>query len=128
MMIKICAAALIASAASIAIKKYVPSISAVLVLFTAVIILSAVFGEISPVVNELSGMIQKTDTGSRYGEVLIKTVGICCMCRFTSDSCKDMGEQGLAAKVELASKAAVAVLSLPLIKELLTVATGIMGV
>ncbi len=127
MIIQICAAAIIAAAASIALRKYVPSISAALVIFTAVIILSLILTEISPVISEMNELLQKADQGGGYGEILLKTAGVCMLCRFTSDCCKDMGEQGLAAKVELASRAAAAVISLPLIKELLTIAAGLIG-
>ena len=38
-----------------------------------------------------------------------------------------MGENGLAAKVEFASKAAVAVMSLPLVEEIITTSLKLLG-
>ena len=82
---------------------------------------------ISPLINEINDMLQKTAASGKYAAVLIKTVGICGLCRFTSGSCRDMGENGLAAKVEFASKAAVAVMSLPLVEEIITTSLKLLG-
>lgn len=113
--------------ASVSLKKNNPSISAVLGIFTGVMIITAAVSYISPLINEINDMLQKTAASGKYAAVLIKTVGICGLCRFTSGSCRDMGENGLAAKVEFASKAAVAVMSLPLVEEIITTSLKLLG-
>ena len=62
-----------------------------------------------------------------YAKTLLKAVGIGFVVQISADMCRDAGEGGIAAKLEMAGKAEILVLSLPLIKELLALARGVIS-
>lgn len=70
-------------------------------------------------VGELIKVLEDTaDLGAVFA-LLIKAVGISLLCGIASDICRDFGENTLANGVENAGKAAIIVLSLPVVKYLL---------
>lgn len=60
-----------------------------------------------------------------YFGVLIKAVGISLLCGIAADICRDLGENTLAGGVESGGKAAIIVLSLPVVEYLLKAAAGL---
>ena len=59
--------------------------------------------------------------------VPFKIVGICLVCDFTADFCREAGLSALANNTELAGKLAVAAVTLPMAVELLEVTVMILG-
>lgn len=59
---------------------------------------------------------------SKYGvtslcDTMFKSAGVCLLCSFGADICRDCSENSLASKIELAGKCTIIAYSLPLIKE-----------
>lgn len=76
------------------------------------------FGDsLSEVADVFSG-----DGFNGYTKTLAKALGVSLLCEWSGDICKDLGERTLASRIELAGKAEILVLSLPLIAELLETA------
>jgi len=69
----------------------------------------------------------KASINGDYIGILIKSLGVCYLTQFASDTCKDSGESSMASKIELAGKVAVMLLSLPLINQVLGVVTKLVG-
>ena len=73
------------------------------------------------------------DAAERFGVdgdnllVIFKIVGICLVCDFTADFCRETGLSALANNTELAGKLAVAAITLPMAVELLEVTVMILG-
>lgn len=59
--------------------------------------------------------------------IMLKALAVSVVCRMSSEICRDCGEAGLGAKVELIGKAGIVLLSLPIIKQLLDVAKDMLG-
>ena len=57
----------------------------------------------------------------------MKTIGVCFVCQFTADACRDAGQSSLASKTELAARIAVIVISLPLFRDILETVSGLVG-
>ena len=112
---------------AVALKKYTPEISAVLSGAAGAVILIAVMQRTAPVVREISELSDRAGISSAYGRVLLKTIGICFLCQFTADTCRDSGQSSLASKVELAGKIAVLLTALPLFEDILQIAAGLLG-
>lgn len=112
---------------AVALKKYTPEISAVLSVAAGAVILIAVMQRTAPVVREISELSDRAGISSAYGRVLLKTIGICFLCQFTADTCRDSGQSSLASKVELAGKIAVLLTALPLFEDILQIAAGLLG-
>jgi len=84
-------------------------------ILTAILILLAVFQKVAPFLEEIEAIAQSESFDSSYLLVLLKAVGITLVGQTTSSLCKDAGESTLAFAVELASKAAILLVSLPVI-------------
>ncbi|MBR7132945.1 MAG: stage III sporulation protein AD [Clostridia bacterium] len=89
-------------------------------LCVALIILSKIASPIAAIKAELEAYGVKTE----YFSVALKAVGIGYVTTFIADACRDSGQVSLAAKAELAGKAAVFLLSVPLILSVLQTAVG----
>ena len=103
----IAALAIAAAFCAVALKKYSPEISIVIAIAAGAILLVSILSRTMPVVRSLQQLTDSIGLDPQYGVVLMKTIGICFLCQFTSDACKDAGQNALAAKVELAAKIAV---------------------
>lgn len=108
-----------------ALKKYAPETSVVITISAGIIILLSVLSKTAPVIEQINSFVSSAEIDSTYAPVLIKTVGICFLCQFTADSCRDCGQSSLASKVELASKISIIVTALPLFENILNTAVGL---
>ena len=54
----------------------------------------------------------------QYFSLMIKSLGVALICRVSGEICRDMGENSIGAKIELAGKAAILALSLPVLKRI----------
>ena len=84
-------------------------------ILTSILILLAVFQQVAPFLEEIEAIAQSESFDSGYLLVLLKAVGITLVGQTTSSLCKDAGESTLAFAVELASKATILLVSLPVI-------------
>lgn len=116
-----------AAFAALALKKYAPEISAVLSVAAGAVILISVLHRMSPIISQITQLSDKAGLSSAYGRVLIKTIGICFLCRFTADTCRDSGQSALASKVELAGKISVLLIALPLFADILSIVSGLLN-
>ena len=123
----IAALAMAAAFCAVALKKYSPEISIVIAIAAGAILLVSILSRTMPVVRSLQQLTDSIGLDPQYGVVLMKTTGICFLCQFASDACKDAGQNALAAKVELAAKIAVLLLALPLMENILQMTAGWMS-
>ncbi len=75
-------------------------------------------------VNEL---IRATKLPSESILILIKALGIAYITQFICELCKDVGEGALAAKLEIAGKLTILVISIPLFSKILELITSSLG-
>ena len=89
----------------------------------AVVIISSVIldGSIRTSVEAVFGFVNGGDF-SQYALTLLKALGIAYITTLTENVCREAGESSLAFAVELAGKAQLIVLSLPLLASLLEIA------
>ena len=97
------------------VKKSNREYALLMTILTAILILLAVFQQVAPFLEEIEAIAQSERFDSGYLLVLLKAVGITLVGQTTSSLCKDAGESTLAFAVELASKAAILLVSLPVI-------------
>ncbi len=66
-----------------------------------------------------------------YGEfedslsVILRMLGIGMLCTLTADTCRDLGEERIASRVELCAKAEILLLCLPFLEELFSIFTEV---
>ncbi len=118
---------LMAAIVSIMLKKYIPEYAVILNIATGLIIAAVLISSFLPIVEQIKSLFSHTKIPSEYGTILFKSLGICFVAQFVSDSCKDAGETALASKVEFAGKIGIAAAALPLFTKITETALGFMG-
>lgn len=78
-------------------------------------------GYAAPAVERMQQLTESVGESAEYIAVPIKALGICYVGQFAGDVCRDAGQASLAGKVELATRLAVLVLSMPLIDRLIEI-------
>ena len=112
---------------SLSLKKYHPSISLIIVLFTYVMILLYLldyFGEVTSYIKELFNSV---NIKSEYITLLLKCTGICFITEFTCDMCKESGYTSLSSQISLAGKVITLIMALPLFREVLSISLSLAG-
>ena len=89
--VSICFIGIFASISALSIKKHTPEISTILAIGAGVLIFTAIISKVLPVIEELQILINSAGAVSEYGSILLKTVGICFLCQFAGDCCRDSG-------------------------------------
>ncbi len=111
----------------IIIRQYKPEFSIYVSLTVGIIILGALIGLISPVLDTITELTDAVNLNDIYGSVLLKALAICYITQLASDCCSDAGEKAIASKLEMAGKIAIVVISLPLFQSLVNVVTGLIS-
>lgn len=123
----ICVMAVAGAILAVTLKQTTPNFSAMLALITGVVILIAVCTSLPTITSKIENLMNSTGVNTEYTTVLLKSVGICFICQFSSDICKDAGQNALSSKVELAGKVLILISALPLMEEVLNTATALLG-
>lgn len=118
--IAICAAVIAAT-----LRRYHQEYAILVSIAAGIVILMSLLSSISPAIRQISTLLSTAGLESDYAVILFKTIGICFLAQFAADSCRDAGENALAAKVELAGKLSIVVLALPLFEKIAQTATGL---
>lgn len=123
----ICIAAVAATILAVTLKRYNPEISMLLAIGAGVGIFVLVLSQIPQALSQISTLLSRAGLPLAYGQVLFKALGICFLCQFSSDACKDAGQSALASKVELAGKLMIVLLALPMLEDIVNTAVTLMG-
>lgn len=68
----------------------------------------------SEISSALTELFDQTGMDGEYLKIIFKSLGICYVTQLGCDCCKDSGENAVASQLELAGKAAMLIVSLPL--------------
>lgn len=110
---------------SVTLKQYKPEFSVLISIAFGVIVLSYIAPYLIGIIKEFSSLGIKYVQNDYIGYVL-KITGITFLARFTSEICRDCGENSSATKVELAAKIMILLNVLPLILTFISSLEGIM--
>ena len=119
--IKIIGIGLIALILIIIIKQYRPEFAIYISLLAGAIILYISMDKIALLINLLKQICNKSGVNTNFLSILIKMTGIAFLAEFAISICKDAGENAIANKVEIGSKAIIISMSVPIIYNLLEV-------
>jgi stage III sporulation protein AD len=125
--IGIAGVALIAAILSVMLKRYHQEYAILVNIAAGIIIVVQILASISPAIQQLNVLLSSAGLSSEYGLILFKTLGICFLAQFAADSCRDAGENALAAKVELAGKITIVLLALPMFESIMKTAVALIG-
>jgi stage III sporulation protein AD len=107
--------AIIVTVIGAVIKQIKPEMALQLSILAGVAIFLLVMDKIRMVVDFLQKMADQANVSSYYLFIVLKIVGIAYLAEFSSQICKDAGENALATKVELAAKIFVVIMAIPII-------------
>ncbi len=125
-MVKIAAIAVAAALCAVVVKKNVAELGMVLALCAGAIILSCSLGALEGVKELMDTLADTAGLSPAVLAPVAKTVGIAVLTRVSAELCRDAKEGGIAAFVETAGAAAALLVSLPLLKTVLSMVTGLL--
>ncbi len=114
----IAAVAVITAFLAVVLRRTHPEQAMAVTLVAGILMVSAALKYMAPLLGNIQGMLEASGLSSEYVQILFKALGICVITQLASDACRDAGEQGLAAKTELAGKLTLLALALPLFQKI----------
>ena len=122
---KICAVALLCTMAGFILKHLRGDFSALLRIAGTLLIFTALIPMFYEMVHQI-GVLWGESNVEEYAGVMLRALGIALLTRICTDLCRDCGESSLASSVEMAGKLAILFLCIPLIREILGIASKIL--
>lgn len=117
--LQICLLAVIGVTAVVLIRQWKAEFAPLLRLGLAVLFAGTVIAMSAPLVSYIGTLTENAGV-SGYAEFLLKALGIAVLTQCCAELCRESGENGVAMGVELAGKAEILLLALPLIGEILS--------
>ena len=110
------------------LRQYKPEFGIYVSLAAGIIIFGLVLAAITPAIDEITGLSNRVGgTALSFAPILFKSLAVCYITSLASDACKDSGEKAVATKIDLAGRAAVVVISLPLWRELTSMLVSLLS-
>ncbi len=109
------------------VRQYKPEMALGISTACGVLILIAVISMLQPSVEAITELTEAAGLDDGYAAILLKALAVCYMTQLSSDCCRDAGESAIATKIELAGKAAIVVISLPVFASLAEIVTNLIN-
>lgn len=103
----------------IILRKERPEIAVLLGMAAAGLILAGLLGNIGRILAVFETLAIKSQMNLEYLKLIVKIVGLAYLAGFGAQICKDAGENGMAAKIELAGKIFILTMGIPIMVGLL---------
>ena len=117
--------AVIAAVLCLVIRQYKPEMALGVGIVSGIVLMGAAVLMLSPAVELLRSLTASAGLDEGYAALLIKALAVCYITQLAGDCCRDAGESAIAGRLELAGRAAVAVISLPVLTSLAEIVTGL---
>lgn len=119
--------AIVAAALCVVVRQYRPEAALGVSIACGVVIMAAVLSMLAPSISAFSALTEQAGLDDGFAQVLLKALAVCWITQIAADGCRDAGESAIATKLELAGRAAVLVISLPVFTSLAELVTGLLG-
>lgn len=113
--IRIASIAIIGTLISLFLKKIDKSISIMVAIASALIIIISVLDDLKSILIYLKDVYNHVTYGKDYLIIVFKIIAIAYVTDFTAQLCKDAGENAICAKVEMAGKIIIFYMALPIL-------------
>ena len=127
MLFTVVAVVIIAAVMILLVKKYSPEYALVITIAASGTVLIFLIVAFKEVFGTITGLFEKSGLDKGVFQVVLKALGLCYLSEFASDVCRGFGQTSLASKVELAGKISIIALTFPLIGQILTAVTELIG-
>ena len=122
--VKILAICIIAALISIFLRQVRPDFGFLITAFTVITVTIILIGKIIEPINTLFDKLDSYGIELSYFKVALKALGIGYLTNFAANLCRDAGQSSIAATAETVGKCSIFILSLPLIINIIDLATG----
>ena len=116
----------IAALLCVIVRQYKPEMALGVSTAAGLIIMGASAAALAPSVSAISQLMNSAGLDEGYAQILIKALAVCLITQLAADCCRDAGECAIASRIELAGKAAVIAVSLPVFTSLAALVTGLL--
>lgn len=118
---------IIAAALCAVIRRHSPDAALGVSIACGLIVLAAVVKMLAPSVETLSALANSAGIGGDLAAAMLKALAVCYITQLSADACRDAGESAIASKLELAGRAALALITLPVFTALAEGVTGLLN-
>lgn len=125
-LLKICAAGIIAVIIIALVKEYKPDLTVGVSLCASVMMLSFLIVTLKDGFEFIADIYGQLSYGREYFPIILKVLGIAYITEFAVALCSDAGEKSVAGKIELAGKLAIFFATIPIFLSLLELLNGLM--
>lgn len=108
------------------LKQTKPEIAVILGVAVGIIIIILVADELYEVIVSFYGIAQTSGISGSIFSLILKIIGIGYLAEFSAGICADSGCKSVGDKILFAGKVVIMILALPVIKDLLSLITGIL--
>ena len=112
---------------SVILKKYSKEYSLLISVLLGLAVIFYLSAKFTPIFRQIGALITLAKVPEKYLSILLKCLGICFVTEFAADSCRDVGENSLASKIEIIGKVSILAAALPLFEEIIKTALDLMG-
>ncbi|AUS96160.1 stage III sporulation protein AD [Clostridium thermosuccinogenes] len=117
---------LISTILIVVLKAQKPEMAMQVGIITGIVIFMLLAGKLSAVISLFYDYMSRADIDTSYIATLLKIIGIAYVAEFGAEICKDAGESAIASKIELAGKAIIIVIAVPIFASLLDLIIDLM--
>ena len=118
---------LVAAAVAIVLGQYKKEYAIAVTVAAGAMLITATASFVIRPVTEIVDKLRNAGVNTEFFFVAIKALGLGYVTQFIADTCRDFGQTSLAAKAEFVGRAAMFVISLPLINSLFDAVTSLVG-
>lgn len=116
---QIAAVGLAAAVLAVMLKKYHPELAMLISVAAGIVILFGAISQLQQVLLFFQEIVRRSGIEPQFFSIILKTIGIAYVSEFAMEVCKDAGENGIAAKVELAGKVLILAAASPVMLRLM---------
>ena len=99
---------------SVLLKSTGSQISKLFSIAVCIIVMTYSLSSINPIIDLIKKLSEKANVSNSYLKIILKSIGICIIGDFTSNLCKDAGENALSFNCDLLCRISIISLSLPM--------------
>lgn len=124
--VKLTAVVVIGCICVVLIRQHRPELSLLVQLAGLAVVLTFAVAVMSNALDYCRDYLAQDIIDEGYLKLLLKALGIAVVAKIGGDVCRDSGNSALAFGVELASKAAILLLTLPMLRNLADITSGLL--
>ena len=105
---------------AVLLRQYSREQSLLLSIAACTVVAGGTFSLLAPVLSDVRDIFTQAGVSESYLSLIFKAAAICFITQITCELCRDSGENAIASAAEMWGRGAVAFISLPLVKALIS--------